>query len=142
MSDKIRVKPEELEGRILEDIQRDLAETTVDEMTVPVPDIGLDVASRDNPDSLKIEWDTDTSAPKMESSVVSDETDRLRRNVSKPAETISSKGYNPNGGGSFDGEQPFDNGLKPGTSIPHTGVMGDEMVTDGSVPGSDGYDDG
>ena len=142
MSDKIRVKPEELEGRILEDIQRDLAETTVDEMTVPVPDIGLDVASRDNPDSLKIEWDTDTSAPKMESSVVSDETDRLRRNVSKPAETISSKGYNPNGGGSFDGEQPFDNGLKPGTSIPHTGDMGDEMGTDGSVPGSDGYDDG
>ena len=52
MSDKIRVKPEELEGRILEDIQRDLAETTVDEMYVAVPYIGFEVASRDYPDSL------------------------------------------------------------------------------------------
>jgi hypothetical protein len=94
MSDKIRVKPEELEGRILEDIQKDLAATTVEEPSVVVPQVGLDVTSRDNPDSLSIEWDTDSSAPKIESSVVSDETDRLRRNVSKPAETISSQGYN------------------------------------------------
>ena len=68
MSDKIRVKPEELEGRILEDIQKDLARTVVEESSVPVPQVGLEVTSRDNPDNFTIEWDTDSSAPKIESS--------------------------------------------------------------------------
>ena len=61
MSDKIRVKPEELEGRILDDIQKDLAGTAAEELTVP--QVGFDVTSRDNPDNLTIEWDTDSSAP-------------------------------------------------------------------------------
>ena len=141
MSDKIRVKPEELEGRILEDIQKDLAGTVVEESSVPVPQVGIEVTSRDNPDSLKIEWDTDTSAPKIESSVLSDETDRLRKNVSKPAETISSQGYNPNGG-SVGSDQPYDNGLKPGTTMPYDGSDDDGVSgNDGVSPTGEDYDD-
>lgn len=140
MSDKIRVKPEELEGRILDDIKKDLAETTMEDISVPVPQVGIDVTSRDNPDNLTIEWDTDSSAPKIESSVVSDEADRLRRNVSKPAETISSQGYNPNG--SVGTEQSFDNGLKPGTTMPHNGMEDDGVSEAGGVsPTGEDYDD-
>ena len=140
MSDKIRVKPEELEGRILEDIQKDLANTSVEEVVIPEPQIGLDVTSRDNPDNLTIEWDTGSSTPKVDSKVVSDDTDRLRRETAKPAETISSQGYNPNSMSAAGGEQPFDNGLKPGTTMPH----GDGYGEDGGSVGSQGpdYDDG
>lgn len=141
MSDKIRVKPEELEGRILEDIQKDLAATTVEEPSVVVPQVGLDVTSRDNPDALTLEWDTDSSAPKIESSVVSDGTDRLRSSVSKPAETISSQGYNPDGVSSVGGEQPFDNGLKPGTTMPHDGLDEDRGGEGGVSPTGEDYDD-
>lgn len=141
MSDKIRVKPEELEGRILEDIQKDLAATTVVEPSVEVPQVGLDVTSRDNPDALTLEWDTDSSAPKIESSVVSDGTDKLRSSVSKPAETISSQGYNPDGVSSVGGEQPFDNGLKPGTTMPHDGLDEDGVGEGGVSPTGEDYDD-
>ena len=141
MSDKIRVKPEELEGRILEDIQKDLAATTVEEPSVVLPQVGLDVTSRDNPDALTLEWDTDSSAPKIESSVVSDGTDRLRSSVSKPAETISSQGYNPDGVSSVGGEQPFDNGLKPGTTMPHDGLDEDGVGEGGVSPTGEDYDD-
>ena len=141
MSDKIRVKPEELEGRILEDIQKDLARTVVEDSSVPVPQVGLEVTSRDNPDNFTIEWDTDSSAPKIESSVSSDETAGLRKSVSKPAETISSQGYNPNGG-SVGSDQPYDNGLKPGTTMPYDGLDDDGGSETGGVsPTGEDYDD-
>lgn len=141
MSDKIRVKPEELEGRILEDIQKDLANLTVEEVDVPQPQIDLDVVSRDNPNNLTVEWDNDSSKPKTETNVVSDDTDRLKKYEGKNSNVTVDNGYDPNSVASSSSGNSYESGLKPGTSMPHDEDLSSDEALNGAHGGSD-YDDG
>lgn len=134
MSDKIRVKPEDLDRVILEDIQHDLVEIPVEETVVPVPEVSLDVKDNDNSEPTRIEWETG-GPTSHEASTVSDDTGKLRDSSFSTAESVSSQGYNPAGNSNADGVPATDSGLKKGTSVP-----GSDEAPAGTEAGSD-YDD-